>query len=518
MHQRTRRPHNTLALIVLAALLAPALGCVRSLPGKSPSYRRAAREETPTKTPAPTATPTLAWSLTSLRTPGAPLLTPTPDAPHLLPTLRSEPKQYQVQAGDTLALIASRHGVGVEHIAQANRLANLDLLSVGQLLNIPPPAPQGVGPDFKIIPDSELVFGPWNILFNVHDFVQGQGGYLASYHEAVGEQLLSGSQIVERVARDFSVNPRLLLAALQYQSGWVSDPSPAKADLDYPLGLVDPRRTGLYRQLAWAANNLNRGFYLWRVGGVGAWLLSDGGIVPISPKINAGTAGVQQMYALIYDHERWRQAVSSQGIFSTYQAMFGYPFDYAIEPSLPSNLAQPPLQLPFEPGTAWAFTGGPHGAWGDGAAWAALDFAPPGDALGCVPSDHWVVAVADGRILRAGEGAVIQDLDGDGFEQTGWVILYMHVGSVDRVKPGTFLKAGERIGHPSCEGGISTGTHVHLARRYNGEWIPADQNVPFVMDGWFSAGTGTEYDGYLQRDGRRLEAYAGRSSSNGIGR
>jgi LasA protease len=97
-------------------------------------------------------------------------------------------------------------------------------------------------------------------------------------------------------------------------------------------------------------------------------------------------------------------------------------------------------------------------------------------------------------------------------------VLYMHIETRDRVQPGTRLQAGEHIGHPSCEGGVSTGTHVHLARRYNGEWIPADQFIPFNLDGWISSGTGTEYDGYLTRNGVSIEAYAGRSANNGIER
>ena len=121
-------------------------------------------------------------------------------------------------------------------------------------------------------------------------------------------------------------------------------------------------------------------------------------------------------------------------------------------------------------------------------------------------------------IVRAGEGAVVQDLDSDGYEQTGWTILYMHIETRDRVQPGTFLRAGDRIGHASCEGGFSNGTHVHIARRYNGEWIPADQDIPLVLDDWVSVGTGTEYDGYLQKNGISMEAWDGRSPENTIRR
>jgi murein DD-endopeptidase MepM/ murein hydrolase activator NlpD len=128
------------------------------------------------------------------------------------------------------------------------------------------------------------------------------------------------------------------------------------------------------------------------------------------------------------------------------------------------------------------------------------------EVLGCNPNDAWVVAVADGLIVSVENGRVVQDLDGDGFEQTGWTVLYMHMESRERVAVGTYLHAGERVGHPSCEGGFATGTHLHLARRYNGEWIPADGSIPFVLDGWVSVGTGLQYDGFMQRGGQSVEA------------
>jgi len=452
------------------------------------------------------------------RLPGAPILTPTPDDPHPLPGLRTEPEQYVVQAGDTLGDIAQRYGVSLDELIAANSLSNPNLLDVGQILTIPVPTPQGVGPDFKIIPDSELIYGPASVYFNVEAFVQSQSGYLGPYLEDLDGKTLTGAQVVLRVAQEYSINPRLLLAVLEYQSQWLSRSDLPQGKVDYPMGIRESWRKGLYRQLSWAANNLNRGYYLWRANAVATWLLADGRVVRIDPTINAGTAGVQSMFAALYGWDDWAVAVSEKGLFATYNALFGYPFDYAIEPLLPPGLSQPLMQLPFEPGKAWAFTGGPHGGWGDGSAWAALDFAPPTDALGCIPSDEWVVAVADGLILRADDGAVIQDLDGDGYEQSGWVVLYMHIEGRERVRAGTYLRAGERIGHPSCEGGFSSGTHVHLARRYNGEWIPADQTLPFILDGWVSRGLGVEYEGYLEKNGHKVEAWAGRSPDNAIQR
>jgi murein DD-endopeptidase MepM/ murein hydrolase activator NlpD len=509
--------------IPLLLVLIITLACQQSIePIAIPTmvYRIATSSPTPPEEPAAT-------SLTFMPVIRNPdditITTPTPSAPRQLPGIRSQEEEYIVQRGDNLGNIAKRYKITVQLLLSANQLSNPNLLEVGQKLIIPTPIPDSPGSGFKIIPDSELVYGPLAQSFDIFGFVNRYDSYLNRYQEEVEGRMLTGPEIVKQVAMDYSINPRLLFAVLEYQSGWVTQANPDQRTRDYPIGIKDSWRKGLYLQLAWAANNLNRGYYLWQVNGIGGWLLGNGAIIPIDPSINAGTAGVQQLFALLYDRPGWDRAVSVDGLFKTFSSFFGHPFDYTIEPVIPETLEQPEMQLPFEPGVEWAFTGGPHGGWGDGAAWASLDFAPGNEGMGCVQSDLWVVAVADGLIVRADQGRVIEDLDGDGNEGTGWVVLYMHIEARDRVAPGTYVEAGDRIGHPSCEGGYSTGTHVHLARRYNGEWIPADQSgianmPPFNLEGWISSGTGIEYDGYLERDGESIEAWEGFYPENTIRR
>ncbi len=479
-------------LILVGVLLVLAVGCTRGAQ-TTPIWYITPQVQVPVGS-----TPQL-----TVRPPG-PRWTPTPDAPHDLPSARSETVTYTVQPGDTLAAIALSYGVDVQALSEANGIANPNLLEVGQVLVIPPPPRGQDGPDFKIIPDSELVYGPSAAQFALDDFIRRQNGRLVGYSEVVDDRVLSGAQIVERVARENSVSPRLLLAVLEYQSGWVTQRGPLD---DFPLGFHNPWSAGLYRQLSWAANNLCRGYYLWRIEAVSGWLLADGSVVPPSPVINAGTAGVQYFFGLLYGHADWQRAVSQQGLFATFEALFGYPFDFAFEPLIPSGLQQPILQLPFAAGETWSFTGGPHGGWADGTAWAALDFAPPGEPQGCVVSKYWLTAVADGVITFVGDGIVILDLDGDGSEQTGWSIFYLHVDEFERVAIGKRVQAGERIGHPSCAGGVSNATHVHIARRYNGEWVSADGALPFVMDGWVAQSAGRAYDGMLVRGEEIVEAW-----------
>ena len=158
------------------------------------------------------------------------------------------------------------------------------------------------------------------------------------------------------------------------------------------------------------------------------------------------------------------------------RSQIGDPFRFAVEPLIPPDLQQPEIGFPFGDDEVWYFTGGPHGGWGSSSAWAALDFVSAEEVgLGCDVSPDWARAVADGVIARSEYGLVILDLDGDGFEGTGWTIFYLHLSSEDRpVQEGQRVKKGDPIGHPSCEGGVSYATHLHIARRYNGEWIAAD--------------------------------------------
>jgi len=494
----------------------------------------------------PTAAPVQTY-LPPTRLPGEPISSPTPDGAVMAfptftpladistqqaaPATSPESQTYTVQPGDFPASIAEQFGMSAEELMAANNLAVDAVIYPGDILQVPVAnTPQAIQNNevtqsvsssdyFKILPDSELIYGPLSSLLDINTFVQGKGGYLAYYTQDINGETLTGAQIVTRVAHNYSVNPRLLLAILEYRSQWVTNPNPAATTTYTPIGYVDDFHQGLYRQLTWTADMLNQGFYRFKEGKEQSWTLPDGTQVLIQPGVNPGTAGVQHLFAMLDNRDLWKIDTGPDGLFATFNSMFGYPFDLAIEPLLPAELTQPEFILPFQPGNLWQFTSGPHAGWDQGSAWAALDFAPPGEPIGCAPTDAWVTAIAPGRILRADNGAVVEDLDNDGLEQTGWTILYMHIASRDRVQPGVIVQPGDKIGHPSCEGGLADANHLHIARRYNGLWIPAgDSNVPFVMDNYVTSGNETEYDGWLKGHGKTIEAWNGKNSINEIKR
>jgi LasA protease len=166
-----------------------------------------------------------------------------------------------------------------------------------------------------------------------------------------------------------------------------------------------------------------------------------------------------------------------------------------VGPILPDDLGQPVLELPFQSGLRWSLTGGPHAAWKTGSPFGALDLAPVTGEKACVVSYAWVTSPAYGLVVRSERNVVALDLDRDGNEQTGWVIIFMHIADSERVQTGMALRTNDPIGHPSCEGGNATGTHFHITRKYNGEWISADWPLPFIMGGWQAFAGEKEYLG-----------------------
>lgn len=408
---------------------------------------------------------------------------------------------YYTQSGDTIPVVAARFGVNTEEIKFQQPVPESGLISPGSLLIIPDYYGANVASD-PVLPDSEIIYSPSALDFNIDEFVQSAGGYLSTYREYHVDRWYSGAEIVEMVAIADSINPRLLLALLEYQSHWVTGTPENLAQKNYPLGYVIDSRQGLYKQLTYGVQTLAMGYYGWREGRVTEIHFQDGSLQRIAPNINAGSAAIQHFFAEFYDPQRWLGVLYGADSFPTlFETMFGNPWLRAqtVEPLFPTNLSQPILELPFFPGKIWSYTGGPHPAWGYNGSYAAIDFAPASDQHGCVNSNDWVVASAPGLVVRTGVGVVVVDLDGDGKEQTGWVMLYLHIASSGKVEKGTYLDQDQPIGHPSCEGGSATGTHVHIARKFNGEWIAADGAIPFTLSGWVVHKGDAAYEGTLTK-------------------
>jgi LasA protease len=431
--------------------------------------------------------------------------TPTPariERPFPITDAPGVPFEYTTRAGDTVEALALRFGVEPAQILTGAPPPASGYLPIGQDLQIPNVL-EAMSPGGDVLPDAELVYSPTARDFDLPSFVASAGGYLSRYLETMEDDtVLSGMAIVQRVADENSLNPRLLLALLEFQTSWVYG-APRNADATkYPIGFRISGRSGLYQELTVAATQLNLGYYGWRAGTVLQTTYEDGGVVRWNPSLNAGSVALLRLFALLSGSDRWiDEMVGLQGFPARYESMFGAAWSraQAAGPLLPLDLEQPLLELPFAPGEAWSLTAGPHNAWSSGTPRGALDLSPITGGDPCAVSARWVTASAPGVVVRAADNAVVLDLDGDGYESTGWVVLYYHLADDGMIAPGTQVSEGDWLGHPSCQGGRATGKHVHVVRKYNGEWLAADGPVPLVLSGWRAVADERNYYGSLVR-------------------
>lgn len=428
------------------------------------------------------------------------------------PPVATESIFYYAQNGDWLPAVARRFNVETAEITSPKLLPASGLLAAGTLLIIPDRA-DILTPSTsatQLIPDSEVVFSASAINFDIAGYVKDAGGYLSTYREYLNSTAwTTGAAEIERISYENSINPRLLLAILDYEANWVRGEPENEFRKNYPLGYENYHNKGLYQQLAWAINQLSTGYYGWRTGTISSVTFNDRTTYQLAPSLNAGTVAIMIYFAQLHSQNEWLRIMDpNSGFASFYANMFGSPWVRveAFGPIFPPTLIQPEMILPFDIGANWAFTGGPHGAWESYGPLAAIDFAPAADKSGCTKSNNRVLAIAPGLVIRSEKGIVVIDLDGDGQEQTGWNILYLHVAERGRIAQGKWVDQNEPIGYPSCEGGVATGTHVHIARKYNGEWITVDGPTPWVMSGWTVVAGDRPYQGKLVQDERAITA------------
>jgi len=416
---------------------------------------------------------------------------------------------YLAQPGDTLPALAVHFNTTESDIRAANPdiPENATTMPPGLLLKIPIHYLPIWGSPYQIVPDNIYINGPLSVKFKTSEFIARYPGWLKDHRSYAGGLTRSGAETIDLVALNFSISPQMLLSLLEFQTHALTDPYPPESK--YLLGYVDIQHEGLYLQLVWAANILNNGYYGWRSGNIKTFEHPGGKFERPDPWQNAATVAIQA-YFIGKPENEYGFATGPDGIAKTFKDLFGDPWEVRMQ-HIPASLQQPVLLLPFQTGETWSFTGGPHSGWGTLEPYAAIDFAPPENVGVCQTSKFWATAMAAGVIARSETGIIILDLDGDGDERTGWNIFFLHIASDDRIASGSYVNAGDAIGHPSCEGRgvLANGTHIHIARKYNGEWIPAGGALAFNLDGWVAHDGLSQYLGTLTRGSETITACKG---------
>ncbi|MGB7094636.1 MAG: LysM peptidoglycan-binding domain-containing protein, partial [Anaerolineales bacterium] len=104
-----------------------------------------------------------------------PMQIPTPTQTPTETLVNSTPYVYYTQAGDTLPVVSVRFGVQPEEISSPDEIPEQALFNPGQVLIIPNRLANTTSSQ-HFMPDSEVVYSPSALDFDVSDFVTQSGG------------------------------------------------------------------------------------------------------------------------------------------------------------------------------------------------------------------------------------------------------------------------------------------------------------------------------------------------------
>ena len=260
--------------------------------------------------------------------------------------------------------------------------------------------------------------------------------------------LASYTGVVEIYALMSSVDPRVLLVALELEAGLVTHPGPLDSE-------------GVVAALDSISHRLYQAFYSRRPDSSEAdsWATHD-----------AASQAIELVLGQLAEREF---IATARGLFPD--------FDLLDDSNTIDLGAVPPahlLQFPFPQGEAWQFNG-THGWAGHTEPPSSMDFSRQWPQCGLPHYDEVVVSAGAGMLRKPREYADCWlEIDHAG----GWTTSYYHLTDVvlesGWVEPDTPLG---RTGCETCVGGWATAAHVHFSLKYNGAYVSLDG---VTLSGW----------------------------------
>jgi len=289
---------------------------------------------------------------------------------------------------------------------------------------------------------------------------------LAGYLAVHAPLLRDKQELIAHWSGYYSINPKVVLALMEIKSGLMSAPSQEK--LQAPFAQLSTA-TGFAGQLRDVLQQLSQRFYgfeayqrrhakdIGDLNGASAallGLLQDANSEPVlltrTPPLQAFTQHFAQLFST--PPEQLRNAESSREMALAANAL------------PPSNM----LQLPWYQGYSWK-SNGAHSHTGSGSPYSSIDVSY--DWPGWGASTYSVAAAHGGRV------SVLSRCQVRVTNANGWATNYYHMDNI-RVTNGEIITANTKLGNYAgnrntalCEGGSSTGPHLHFSLLYNGRYV-----------------------------------------------
>ncbi|MBZ6067279.1 M23 family metallopeptidase [Aeromonas schubertii] len=285
-------------------------------------------------------------------------------------------------------------------------------------------------------PDEQLfVYGEAALAFDLEGYLRREAPHL-----------LPKLETLSHWAGATSINPQLLLALMEQRSQLLSQPT-ARA-VEQPFGMA-VRERGFTSQLAAMARTLSERFYQAREL---AERRPRGVTRPIAPTALAlqtlpgtGHRPLAEVYEQLFGRGSFRSA--------------------ALPAAAPLPLLAGLFQLPWRQGYRWKVNGA-HAHSGSGFPLSSIDVSYDWPRWG---SPTYTVAAANSGTVTVFSRCQVRVT-----HSSGWASNYYHMADIS-VRSGDYVEANTRLGtyagtrsQALCEGGSSTGPHLHFSLLYNG--------------------------------------------------
>ena len=317
---------------------------------------------------------------------------------------------------------------------------------------------------------------------------------IEAYLASQAPHLLPYAEVISHWAGYSSISPRVLLTLLEQQSSLVTQPQKNPAIFNRPFGELSDKE-GFAEQLQDIANQLaNRVYVQDRTDGAAEFA-----------GINKSTFALDMLFATshltsIRSTKELQQADEIRAQFTKlYYQLFQLDFQPLEALPEPSEIqTQAPngfLQFPFPLGQSWHI-GGAHTntGWGNYPL-SSLDMSR-GGGWGSNQSNVWVAASAAGQFKR--HSSCFAEI----VHANGWSTTYYHLMNI-QYATGANINRNTRIANPAhtrgqalCNGGSSTGPHLHWSLKRYGQWYHLNGAY---LSGWRITAQGYSYDTHCSR-------------------
>ncbi|MCF7518375.1 elastinolytic metalloprotease pseudoalterin [Pseudoalteromonas sp. L21] len=356
--------------------------------------------------------------------------------------------------------------------------------------------------------NSLLIMDDQTFVFNNDLLNEDWDNYFASY----APELQSKQAFILHWAGYYSINPKVILALIEQQSEGLSDPS---VELESVFKNISDKQ-GFEEQVKDVVFKLSQRFYAfkhWQEQAVKHDKNSNSikHLIRPSQVSTAATAALASMMSK--QHNLHAQANDSLTRFldifeqlSPEQSLILNTDQVTFSGEEQSVQATFTMNLPWSQGYYW-YSGGAHSNTGSGYPYSSLDFNNGSGGWGS--NTPWVQAAHGGVITRF-SSCNIRVTHSSGFATNYYHMSNLQYNNGDTVQPGTLLgRYANSYNQALCEGGQSSGPHVHFTLLQNGQQVSLHNR--YISNYRIDVGN-SNYDSncnnfYFERNGRRTCAW-----------